>query len=145
MNTSQKGIDLIKIFEGLRLTAYKPVSTEKYWTIGYGHYGPDVFKNMTITKERAEDLLKQDLKKFEAVVDKLSNLTQNQFDALVSICYNIGTTNFLKSTLYRKVKANPKDKTIPDEFRKWKLAGGKVLPGLVKRRDLEAKLYISKD
>ena len=99
MNTSQKGIDLIKIFEGLRLTAYKPVSTEKYWTIGYGHYGPDVFKNMTITKERAEDLLKQDLKKFEAVVDKLSNLTQNQFDALVSICYNIGTTNFLKSTL----------------------------------------------
>ena len=93
-STSQNGIELIKSFEGCRLTAYKAVSTEQYYTIGYGHYGSDVYAGMTITQSQAEDMLKNDLKKYEGYVNTFLNnngidVNQNQFDALVSFTYNL--------------------------------------------------------
>lgn len=146
MKTSQRGIDLIKRFEGLRLKAYKPVKTEIYYTIGYGHYGADVSVNMVITESEAETLLRKDLQKFEqGVLSAIANtqLTQNQFDALVSFSYNVGLGSLRNSTLLRYVKANANDERIKGEFLKWKYAGGQVLAGLVKRRQAEAGLYFS--
>ncbi len=146
MRTTQRGIDLIKRFEGLRLKAYKPVKTEKYYTIGYGHYGADVTEGMVITEQQAEELLRKDLQKFENGVSDLTKgveLKPQQFDALVSFAYNVGLGAFEKSTLLRKVKNNPNDWTIKSEFLKWRLAGGKVLEGLVKRRQAEAGMYFS--
>lgn len=91
MKTSKNGIDLIKQFEGCRLTAYR-LPGEKLYTVGYGHSGPDVLANMTISQERAEELLKLDLVKFERYVEQYATipLTQPQFDALVSYTYNRG-------------------------------------------------------
>lgn len=153
METSKKGIELIKSFEGLRLKAYKPVKTEKYFTIGYGHYGRDVLQNMTITEERAEELLRQDLKKFEFAVNKavavvevkLQKMKQCQFDALVSFCYNVGVANFESSTLRRKVIWNTEDKSIRDEFMRWVYAGKARLKGLERRRKAEADMYFSEE
>ena len=94
MKISDAGINLIKSFEGLRLKAYKPVSTEKYYTIGYGHYGADVKQDMTITQEYADALLRLDLDRFERAVNSYQrNWTQNQFDALVSFTFNCGVAN----------------------------------------------------
>lgn len=146
MRTTQRGIDLIKRFEGLRLKAYKPVKTEKYYTIGYGHYGADVTANMVITEQKAEELLRQDLNKFEqgvTVATLSAGLKPQQFDALVSFAYNVGLTNFKNSTLLKYVKQNADDLRIKNEFLKWKYAGGKVLEGLVKRRQAEAGMYFS--
>ena len=153
MNTSHRGIELIKNFEGLRLKAYKPVKTERYYTIGYGHYGRDVLQNMTITEERAEELLRQDLRKFEHAVNrvvgvielKMATLKQCQFDALVSFCYNVGVANFESSTLRRKVIWNNEDKSIRDEFMRWVYAGKARLKGLEKRRKAEADMYFSEE
>lgn len=153
METSKKGIELIKSFEGLRLKAYKPVKTEKYFTIGYGHYGRDVLQNMTITEERAEELLRQDLKKFEFAVNKavavvevkLQKMKQCQYDALVSFCYNVGVANFESSTLRRKVIWNTEDKSIRDEFMRWVYAGKARLKGLERRRKAEADMYFSEE
>ena len=99
MKISQEGIDLIKSFEGLRLKAYKALPTEKYFTIGYGHYGEDVKEGMTITQKQAEDLLKKDLERYERYVDKYAGnlaLNQHERDALVSFCYNCGAGNLKK-------------------------------------------------
>jgi GH24 family phage-related lysozyme (muramidase) len=92
MEIDKKGLELIKSFEGCRLTAYKCVSSEKYYTIGYGHYGADVSKGMTITQEKADKLLKSDIAKFENAVNNSVKveITQSMFNALVSFCYNIG-------------------------------------------------------
>lgn len=146
MRTTQKGIDLIKRFEGLRLKAYKPVKTEKYYTIGYGHYGADVTEAMVITEQQAEDMLRKDLQKFEQGVSQLTatvELKPQQFDALVSFAYNVGLASFGNSTLLKLVKAEPNDLRIKSEFIKWKYAGGKILEGLVKRRQAEAGMYFA--
>lgn len=136
LKTSQDGIDLIKHFEGCRLQAYKPVSTEKYYTIGYGHYGPDVAAGMTITQAQAEQYLVEDLRKFEAAVNKLNlKLNQNQFDALVSFTYNCGTGNLNKLTLGRTVPQ------IGEALLLYNKASGKVLAGLTKRREAERALF----
>ena len=94
MKTSQKGIDLIKSFEGLSLVAYR-LPGEQYYTIGYGHYGKEVKKNQMITQQEAEMLLRADLQKFEEWVNTIPPfcLNQNQFDALVSFTYNVGPGN----------------------------------------------------
>lgn len=140
MKTSQQGINLIKSFEGLRLTAYKAVSSEKYYTIGYGHYGSDVFAGMQITQSVAEELLKKDLVKFENAVNKYVDtykLNQNMFDALVSFTYNCGTGNLDKLT-------NNGKRYISDiriHILEYNKSGGKVLNGLVKRREAELKLF----
>jgi lysozyme len=86
------------------------------------------------------------VRKFESIVEfnVTSRINQNQFDALVSLSYNIGSSNFRKSSLLRKININPNDKTIKDEFQKWNKSNGKVLPGLIRRRDAEWNLFIRK-
>ena len=143
MKTSPKGIALIKEFEGLRLKAYH--CPGGVWTIGYGHTA-GVKPGMVITKAQAEEYLKADLIAFERYLNGLGlALNQNQFDALVSFIYNVGTGNFSNSTLLRKVRANPQDNSIMDEFLRWVYSKGRVLPGLQRRRLAEMKLYFSND
>ena len=143
MKTSPKGITLIKEFEGLRLKAYK--CPGGVWTIGYGHTA-GVKHGMVISERQAEEYLKADLIAFEKYLNGLGlALDQNQFDALISFIYNVGTGNFSSSTLLRKVKANPQDNSIMDEFLRWVYSKGRVLPGLQRRRLAEMKLYFSND
>ena len=143
MNTSPKGIALIKEFEGLRLKAYQ--CPGGVWTIGYGHTA-GVKPGMLISKAQAEEYLKADLISFERYLNGLGlALNQNQFDALVSFIYNVGTGNFSNSTLLRKVRANPQENSIMDEFLRWVYSKGRVLPGLQRRRLAEMKLYFSND
>lgn len=143
MKTSPKGIALIKEFEGLRLKAY--LCPGGVWTIGYGHTA-GVKPGMVISEVQAEEYLKADLIAFERYLNVLGlALNQNQFDALVSFIYNVGTGNFSSSTLLRKVRANPQDNSIMDEFLRWVYSKGRVLPGLQHRRLAEMKLYFSND
>ena len=143
MKTSPKGIALIKEFEGLRLKAYK--CPGGVWTIGYGHTA-GVKPGMLISKAQAEEYLKADLIAFERYLNGLGlALNQNQFDALVSFIYNVGTGNFSNSTLLRKVRANPQENSIMDEFLRWVYSKGRVLPGLQRRRLAAMKLYFSND
>ena len=144
MGISQKGLNLIKQFEGLRLTAYR--CSAGVLTIGYGHTGNDVTAGMTITQAQAEELLKNDVKKFEIGVSALTTnipLTQNQYDALVSFAYNVGLGAFQNSTLLKKLRENPTDKAIAAEFAKWNKAGGAVVAGLTNRRAQESQLYFT--
>jgi len=148
MKVSNKGIELIKKYEGLRLDAYRCPAGKL--TIGYGHTGDDVKPGMTINKEMAELLLKQDLTVFEKAINELVKikLTQNQFDALLSLVYNIGIGNFKKSTLLKLLNEN-KILEAGEEFMKWTKArqpgGLKELPGLVKRRAEEKTLFLTKE
>lgn len=141
MKISEKGIEFIKKEEGEVLHSYK--CQAGVWTIGVGHTGKDVKPGMIITKEISSELLKQDLRRFEETVNKSIkvDITQSQFDALVSLCFNIGTGAFAKSTLVKKINANAPLEEIEAEFRKWRRGGGKVLPVLVARREREIKLY----
>ena len=145
---SQKGLDLIKQFEGLSLKPY--VCSGGINTIGYGntYYTNGNKVNLTdppITKQQAEELLRFSLSTYEKAVDSFcrDDISQSQFDALVSFAYNLGVGALQKSTLIKKVNANPKDVTIADEFMKWNKANGTVLKGLTKRRQAEANLYFS--
>ncbi|WP_276679770.1 lysozyme [Empedobacter brevis] len=148
MNTSNKGLALIKKYEGFYSKPYlDPIGIP---TIGYGAtYYPNkvkvTMKDKPITEKEASDLLVQMLKVYENQVALLVRkpINQNQFDALVSFTYNLGATNLGKSTLLKKVNKNPNDPTIRDEFIKWNRAGGKVLRGLTNRRKDEAALYFS--
>ena len=143
MNTSPKGIALIKEFEGLRLKAYK--CPGGVWTIGYGHTAC-VKPGMVISEAQAEEYLKADLIAFERYLNGLGlALNQNQFDALISLIYNIGIGNFQKSTLLRKARINANDNSIMDEFLRWVYSKGRVLPGLQRRRLREMKLYFSNE
>ncbi|CAM3369714.1 lysozyme [Paenibacillus taichungensis] len=142
---SNTGIALIKLFEGCKLTAYKPVQTEKYWTIGWGHYGEDVKQGQKITQAQADAMLITDLAKYEAYVNNPSyvpvtdKLTQNQFDALTSFCYNTGPGN-LKSLCNGRTIAQ-----IADVITKYNKSSGTVLKGLVRRRQAELDLFNTKD
>ena len=143
MKTSPKGIALIKEFEGLRLKAYK--CPGGVWTIGYGHTA-GVKPGMVISEAQAEEYLMADLIASEKYLNDLRlAINQNQFDALISFIYNVGTGNFSRSTLLRKVRANPQDNSIMDEFLRWVYSKGRVLPGLQRRRLAEMKLYFSND
>ncbi len=143
MNASEKAYSLIRQSEGLRLTAYRcPAGV---WTVGYGHTA-GVVPEMVITLEQAEEFLRQDIETAEGIVNaEHLNLRQCQFDALVSFVFNVGGGNFRRSTLLMKVKVNPDDNSIMDEFLRWVYAKGKVLPGLQKRRLAEMKLYFSEN
>lgn len=135
-------------WEGCRLKAYRcPAGVI---TIGYGHTGPDVKPGMEITAPQAVALFNADVDKFARSVEASLagvSLKQKQFDAVVSLAYNIGLGGLKKSTLYKKVKANPDDPTIRAEFMKHVNASVngvlKPLPGLVKRRRAEADHYFS--
>ena len=141
-------VDLIKQFEGLKLKPYLcPASIP---TIGFGNtYYPDGTKvkltDPSITQDKAEELLKFLLVTYEKAVDSFcrDDISQGNFDALVAFSYNVGIGALQKSTLIKKVNANPKDVTIADEFLKWNKAKGTVLKGLTKRRQAEANLYFS--
>ncbi|WP_266206242.1 lysozyme [Pontibacter kalidii] len=147
LKTNLLGLALIHQFESCRLNAY--LCPAGVWTIGYGctYYenGAPVKRGEKITKERADELFAVVLRGFEEKVKRAvtAPLTLNQFSALVSFTFNCGEANFRKSTLLRKVNANPADKTIAAEFAKWKNGGGKELPGLVRRRKAESDLYFS--
>ncbi len=146
--TGQKGIDLIKQFEGFSAKPY--LCPAKIPTIAYGAtFYPDgkkvTMNDKLLTESQGVDLLKNMLSSFEQYVDSycVDTINQNQFDALVSFCYNLGPANLKSSTLLKKVNANPNDPTIKDEFLKWVKAGGKTLKGLVTRRTAEAELYFT--
>ena len=144
MKISKRGIDLIKSFEGLRLTAYKPVKTEKNWTIGYGHCSPCIREGMMISQKLADEYLNEDLQKFEQGINAYNlKVNQNQFDAFVSFAFNVGLKNFANSTLLRKVKLGANNPAIRDEFMRWVYSGGNKLSGLERRRKAEADLYFS--
>lgn len=137
MNISKEGLDLIKEFEGCRLTAYKAIPSEKHFTIGWGHYGADVYQGQTITQEYADSLLLTDLQRYVSAVRecKLAFIpSQNQFDALVSFCYNLGTGIMYDFTA---MSAEQVSKEIPLYNR----GGGQVLEGLVRRRKAEQDLF----
>lgn len=146
MELSQKIKQMIKGWEGCKLTAYRcPAGV---LTIGYGHTGSDVTPGKTITQAEADRLFDADVRKFAEKVAPLFSgvvLNNNQFDALVSLSYNIGSLSVKAPTLLRKVKANPNDPSIRAEFLKHVNArvNGvlKQLPGLVKRRTAEANHY----
>ena len=146
MKTSQKGIDLIKQFEGCRLKAY--LCPAGIATIGFGHTGSIASKpvalGMTISLNQAEILLKKDLEKFEKVISQAVKvaLTQNQFDALVSFVYNVGEGNFKESTLLRLI--NVKDPKASEQFLVWVKAGKITLNGLFERRKAEKKVFDTK-
>ena len=131
MRTSQCGINLIKGFESLRLEAYRcPAGV---WTIGY-----------RIDDRKAEQLLVEDLRGAEAIVNReCPGVSQNQFDALVSFVFNVGETQFKRSTLLKCVKANPDNVNIRYEFSRWTRSKGVELAGLIRRRRAEADLYFS--
>lgn len=133
------GLNLIKHFEGLRLSAYQ--CSAHVWTIGYGHTA-DVGENDVITEEEALYFLHQDLAESERAVNQYVHvpLTQNQFDALVSFVFNLGAGNFLTSTLLKKL--NSGDDGAAQEFGRWIHASGKALPGLVRRREAERALFL---
>ena len=142
MNISQKGIDLVKSFEGLELKAYK--DSVGVLTVGWGSTGSHVTAGMTITKEQAEQLLKKDLERFEEGVSDLVKvpLNQNQFDSLVSFSFNLGLSNLKSSTLLKKLNASDYI-GASKEFERWNRAGGKVLNGLTRRRIAERDLFLS--
>ena len=141
MKSTDKAINLIKSFEQLRLNSYRcPAGV---LTIGYGHTD-GVNQGMLITEKTADAFLRQDIRNAEHCVNQMGvDLTQGQFDALVSFVFNIGVQAFRISTLRRLIMSNPDDLEIADEFRRWVYAGNKKLPGLIKRREKEIELYYS--
>ena len=143
MEISQEGLSLIKKFEGCELEAYKCAAG--VWTIGYGSTN-NVNEGMEISQERADMLLLEDVEVFEESVNKLveAPLEQNQFDALVSWTFNLGSTNLKNSTLLKVL--NDKDYDgVPAQIKRWNKAGGKVLQGLIRRREAEALLFEGKE
>jgi lysozyme len=144
MRVSDKGIALIAKYEGIRLAAYK--CSAGVWTIGLGSTryedGSPVQAGDVLPSEAAAyQLFANTLGQYERAVSKLSGLKQCQFDALVSLCYNIGVGAFGKSTAYRLASANPDDPAIREAIGRFNKAGGKVVQGLVNRRKAEADHY----
>jgi lysozyme len=147
MQVSPTGVALTKSMEGCSLKAYPdPATGGAPWTIGYGHTGPDVKPGLTITQAQADALLNTDLARAGLVVCSLVRvyLTQNQFDALADFVFNVGAGNFRGSTLLRLLNAGDVNGAA-NEFIRWNLASGRILPGLVKRRKAERDLFLTPD
>ena len=143
MNYSKNELHLTENFEGLRLTAYPdPATHGDPWTIGYGHTGAEVHQGMTITQEQAEEFLMQDVQKAVQTVNLKvhTDLTQNEFDALVDFVFNCGAGNFAGSTLLKKINAGDMEGAAL-EFQKWDKAAGHVMAGLVRRKQAETDLF----
>ncbi|MDE1156356.1 MAG: lysozyme [Acidobacteriaceae bacterium] len=141
MTISDKGLALVKSFEGLRLAAY--TDSAGIWTIGYGSTA-NVKPGMVITQQQADDRLRADMAQAEHAVNigvRIA-LNQSQFDALCDFAFNVGIGNFLKSSL-REVLNEGNFVDAPALFSQWTKAGGKVLDGLVRRRAAEAALFAS--
>ncbi len=150
MNVSKKGLEFIQDVEGCKLFAYKDGGG--VWTIGVGHTGPEVVKGLTCTMEQALQWLSEDTEEAVAAVEALVKvkLTQNQFDALVSFVFNLGSGSFAKSTLLRKLNAGDYE-GASREFPRWNKDNdpktGKLIEveGLTKRRLLEQSMFNTKD
>lgn len=138
MKISQRGINLVKEFEGLYLAAYK--CPADVWTIGYGHTG-NVQPGQVITEAQAEELLQADMAASEKKVLKYDNVyhwNQNQFDAMVSFAFNVGSIDKLTANGTRSIA------TIADKMLEYNKAAGKVLAGLTRRRQAERALFVGK-
>ena len=146
MKTSGEGVALIKKFEGCKLDAYQ--CSANVWTIGFGTT-KGVKEGDACTQDEAETLLADDLFKFEKIIHKQVKvpLKQNEFDALVSWVYNLGGGNLKESTLLRRINDNTDSSRgdIPHQIKRWNRAGGKVLDGLIRRREAEALLWQGKE
>lgn len=141
---SGDGLALTEQFEGCRLSAYQDQAG--VWTIGYGHTGPDVVPGMTITSDQAQSLLMGDISGAAACVNRVVNvpLAQPEFDALVDFVFNLGPGAFEGSTMLRLL--NSGDFTAAAaEFQKWDHAGGKVVAGLLRRREAEEAMFDTDD
>jgi len=148
MRISEKGILLIKRWEGFSADPY--ICPAGVVTIGYGntYYENGVKIKMSdppINEKRADAMLRNIVRHYELGVDSMTrdDITQNQFDALVSFAYNVGLEAFRKSTLLKKVNANPNDRLISNQFLRWNKSRGRVLQGLTKRRIEEARIYFA--
>jgi lysozyme len=147
MRTSQSGLDLIKEFEGFRAKPY--LCSAKVPTIGYGStMYENGFKvklsDPPISEEKALDLFAKTLVKYEQAVEKAVtvDIGQHEFDACVSLCYNIGGGNFASSTLVKMINAGDEKSDIAEQFLRWNKAGGKVIDGLTRRRQAERQLFL---
>ena len=142
MQTSEKGLDLIRKYEGLQLAAY--VCPGGKLTIGYGHTGADVTTGKKIDAEEANALLRKDVQRFEKSVNELVMvpISQGMFDALISFSFNLGAGSLKSSTLLKKLNADDREGAA-DEFLKWNKAKGKVLAGLTARRESERELFLA--
>jgi len=146
MKTGSRGLALIKQYEGLRLEAYQ--DSVGIWTIGYGHTAqagpPKPGAGMRITRLEAEAILARDLVEYERAVDEVVTRPpkQNQFDAMVSLCFNIGPGNFTRSSVARAFNIGEESRAA-EAFLAWNKAGGRVLPGLTRRRAAEKRLFLS--
>ena len=139
MRASSTLIAAIKKFEGVRLTAYQ--DSVGVWTIGFGHTA-GVKKGDKITEYQAEQFLREDLKKFEAVADKCKRITtQGRYDAILDFIYNCGPANWNSSTLKKYIESGKATWEIQEQFLRWVNAGGKKLGGLVTRRIWEANRF----
>jgi lysozyme len=148
MKLDENGYKLLMEFEGLSLVPYKcqaGISTIGYGATFYPSGKKVTMQDAPISLATAKWMLKETADKFAVDVDKMikANLNQNQFNAIVSIAYNIGLAGLAKSSLLKKVNANPSDPTIRNSFLIWNKAGGRVLDGLTKRRTKEANLYFA--
>ena len=143
MKISQEGLSLIKKFEGCELEAYKCAAG--VWTIGYGST-KGVKEGNTITQEEADKLLLDEMEEYEGYINDMVkvDLKQNEFDALVSWVYNLGSSNLSSSTLLQKLNTKEWD-DVPNQIKRWNKAGGKVLQGLIRRREAEALLFEGKE
>lgn len=147
LSISTRGLDLIKSFEGLRLTAY--LDTGGLATIGWGTTvinGIPVSLNTTITEEKATECLLADLKIFQIAINELVSvpLNQNEFDALCSFVYNIGVTAFKNSTLLRYLNADDRSGAA-GQFLRWNRDNGRIIKGLTNRRVKEQAMFTSKN
>ena len=143
MNISQEGLSLIKKFEGCELEAYRCAAN--VLTIGYGST-KGVKEGDTITQEEADSLLLHEMDEYEGYINDMvkSDLKQNEFDSLVSWVFNLGPSNLSSSTLLQKLNNKDWD-DVPSQIKRWNKAGGKVLQGLIRRREAEALLWQNKD
>lgn len=143
MKLSNFGLELLKRFEGCKLTAYKAHPSEVWWTIGYGHYSKEIKQGDKITEDEAERLLLEDLRTYEEGVKKYYNnvpLKQNEFDALVIMAYNCGL-KAISQTLLTLIKIGDKKEIEEWWGSHYVMCGGVVLNGLVNRRKTEARLF----
>tara|TARA_R110000868_G_scaffold106128_4_gene291200 strand:+ start:7460 stop:7912 length:453 start_codon:yes stop_codon:yes gene_type:complete len=148
MRLSIVGLNLIKRYEGFSSKPYlcpAGVPTIGYGSTYYENNQKVELKDNPISEDWALELLLNNLVLYEKSVDSMviSLINQTQFDALVSFCYNVGTNAFKKSTLLKIINVNPNDPNIAIQFARWNRANGKVIKGLVKRRQSEAALYFS--
>jgi len=142
MKVSDEGLSLIKHFEGCELKAYRCAAN--VLTIGYGTT-KNVTEDMEITQEEAESLLQEEMHEYEGYINDMVKvpLEQHQFDSMVSWVFNLGSGNLFSSTLLKKLNNSEYDE-VPEQIKRWNKASGKVLEGLVKRREAEALLFLGK-